>query len=127
MPSTAVMIGDNVRNKVDHTIGEVIALDGNVPEGVLVTFRGDDGAVYSCLDTDLEWLDMDTGELKEIVTQEDLELSESVIQDGLEFIKEDEAQEFCCPFCDALLPYEGASCRGCDNPAGNRMTDPRGD
>lgn len=44
-------------------------------------------------------------------------MAEEIIQDGLDIIKEDE-QEFCCPFCDALLPHEGASCNACDNPGG---------
>jgi len=67
---------------------------------------------------------------------ERLELERNVISVGEELYVlnvcnasdcDEEDQEFRCPFCDALLNREGASCRGCDDPVSNRMTDPRGD
>ena len=65
---------------------------------------------------------------------ERLELERNIISVGEELYvlnvcnaSDDEVEEHCCPFCDALLPYEGASCRGCDDPGGSKMTDPRGD
>lgn len=68
--------------------------------------------------------------------EDDFDLSEEIIQDGLEIIKQDEpieddededAPEYCCPFCDALLPHAGAICNRCDNPRSSYNDDPRGE